>query len=66
MTLKAIPSVLPLLVVVLMRNVSVAIVIENIYEIAKHIKLNSSSHILTEYGDLGIQDCAIRYGFNIL
>ena len=66
MTMKVILSVL-LMVIVFdsVRTVSTATVIENIYKIVKYFKLNSNSHILTEYGDEGIHECGIRYDLNV-
>ena len=65
MTMKVVSCVLFLLIVNnTMQNVIAAYDIGSVYKIVEHFKFNTSSHILTEYEDQGLYECAIRYDFS--
>ena len=65
MTMKAVLHVLFLLIVYnTAQSVTAAYDIGRVYKIVEHFKFNTSSHILKEYEDQGIHECAIRYNFS--
>ena len=67
MRVKMVSRVLFLLIVYnTLENVIAAYDVGSFYKIVEHFKFNTSSHILTEYEDYGIYECAIRYRYNFL